>query len=243
MQVHKILVFGDGRHLFKTICWVLEYKGHFIRFVARPEFALALMIEQDFDLVIAKLHMEDLQSLDVLKRAKKLNPEVKIMVVSSDGNAAFPLEAFQIEVDDYLLLPITPRDLVRRVGQCLKKLAEIRAAKAPAGGKGLLLNKELWSRNMLMLHDIRGALVSNAASLKLLKRGRYGGIDSQVAGRLQELCDRIENSTDLIDEFTREMFPLPDQGNVNNRITALRRDLPILAQEPYAGNTPVCRDI
>jgi two-component system response regulator YesN len=99
----------------------------------RPEAALAHLIEQDFDLIVAKLRMEDFQSLDVLKRARKLNPEVRIMVVSADCNVIFPLEAFQIEVDDYLLLPINPNKLISRVDQCLEKLAAVKAAKGPKG--------------------------------------------------------------------------------------------------------------
>ena len=82
--------------------------------------------------------MEDLESLDVLKRAKKLNPEVSIMVVSADGNAAFPLEAYQIEVDDYLLLPITPGELVRRVEPMSEKVAELKRAKEGAKLRGVL---------------------------------------------------------------------------------------------------------
>jgi len=148
MARHKILVFGDERHLFQSICWALEYKGYCVRMTPRPEAALAHLIEQDFDLIVAKLRMEDLQSLDVLKRARKLNPEVGIMVVSPDCNVIIPLESLQIEIDDYLLLPITPNKLISRVGQCLEKLAAVKAAKAPMG-RGVRKKQELFSRIMI----------------------------------------------------------------------------------------------
>jgi len=148
MDGHKILVMGDERHLFQTIYWALEYKGYYVRLTPRPEAALAHLIEQDFDLMVAKLRMEDLQSLDVLKRARKLNPEVRIMVVSADCNVIIPLEAFQIEVDDYLLLPINPNKLISRVSQCLEKVAAVKAAKAPRG-TGVRKKQELFSRIMI----------------------------------------------------------------------------------------------
>jgi DNA-binding response OmpR family regulator len=148
MDRHTILVFGDERHLFQSICWALEYKGYCVRMTPRPEAALAHLIEQDFDLIVAKLRMEDLQSLDVLKRARKLNPEVGIMVVSPDCNVIIPLESLQIEIDDYLLLPITPNKLISRVGQCLEKLAAVKAAKAPMG-RGVRKKQELFSRIMI----------------------------------------------------------------------------------------------
>jgi two-component system, response regulator YesN len=120
MNGQKILVLGDDSHLFRTISWVLEYKGYYVRLARRAGAALARLIEEDFDLVIARLNMEDLQRLDVLERARRINPGVKLMVVSGNLNAAFPLEAYRIEVDDYLLLPVNALELVRRVGECLK---------------------------------------------------------------------------------------------------------------------------
>ncbi len=215
MEAHKILIFGDGRHLFRTIRWVLEYKGYHVSLAPGPEAALALLIEQNYDLVIAKLRMEDLQSLDVLKRAKKLNPGVSIVVVSGDGMAAFPLEAYQIDVDDYLLLPINPGELMRRLDQCLKKVEDLKQAKA----RGAKVNQELVSRIMLMFHDIRGSMVSIAASLKLLKRGKYGAIASQATNELQELYDQIKNSIDLIDVFAQEMLRGHGQRAASNRST------------------------
>jgi DNA-binding response OmpR family regulator len=211
METDRILVFGDGSHLFRTISCVLEYQGYDVSQTPRPEIALALLIEQNYDLIIARLRMEDLQSLDVLKRAKKLNPEVSIPVVSDDSNVAFPLEAYQIEVNDYLLLPISPSELMRRMNLCLKKVAEVKRAKA---------NEQLSSRIMLMFHDIRGSLVSTAASLKLLRRGKYGSISSQAADQLQELSDKINHSTNLIDEFAQEMLPGLDQVAPSKRSKA-----------------------
>ena len=221
MEAHRILVFGDGRHLFRTISWVLGYKGYDVSLTPRPETALALLIEQNYDLIIAKLRMEDLESLDVLKRAKKLNPEVSLMVVSCDGNAAFPLEAYQIEVDDYLLLPINPGELLRRVGQCLKKVEELKQSKAWVAK----INEEFSSRILLMFHDIRGSLVSSAASLNLLNRGKYGAIDSKATDKLRELYDQIKNSTDLIDEFAQEMLSGHGQGAASIRSTDVPRAL------------------
>ena len=67
--------------------------------------------------LLPKLTTADRESLEILKRAKRLNPEVKIMVVSGNDDAIFPLEVYQVEVDDYLLMPVNPTELWRRVSQ------------------------------------------------------------------------------------------------------------------------------
>lgn len=225
MEGQKILVFGDGRHLFRTIRWVLEYQGYCVSLAPSPGAALVLLIEQNYDLVIAQLRMEDRQGLDVLKRARKLNSDVKLMVVSGDLNVAFSLETYRIEVDDYLLLPITPSELVRRVGKCLGKVLDLKATEPSAVRAATRMNEQLLSLIMMMFHDIRGSLVSTAASLKLLKRGKYGGISSQAVERLQELSAGIKNSTDLIDEFAHEILAGHGQGAASNRRTDGQHDL------------------
>ncbi len=224
MEGHKILVLGDERHLFRTISWVLEHKGYDVSLTPRPEAALALLIEQEFELIIAKLQMEDLQALDVLKRAKKLNPEIRIMVVSADGNAAFPLEAFQIEVNDYLLVPVRPKELLRRVGQCLEQMMAVKMARAVAVEKRVQINQELSSRIILMAHDIRSGLVSTEASLKLLKRGKYGTMDNRAVDKVQEIFNRIQNTNAVLDEFSHEMLSGPGPAGARRRKKAGRRE-------------------
>ena len=70
--------------------------------------------------MIARLTTDDRESLDILNRARRLNPEVKIMVVGGNHDAVFPLEAYELEVDDYLLMPVSPPELWRRVRHCLE---------------------------------------------------------------------------------------------------------------------------
>ena len=167
-----ILLIGDGTNLLKTIGWVLDYKGFAVKVTASPEAALEALVKKNYDLVIAKLTSSDRESLDILKRARQLNPEVKTMVVSSNSDAIFPLEAYQVEVDDYLVLPVSPPELWRRVSHCLedREVMDLQPVQEPVAraGKSDLTNPQL----MLIFHDIRGSMVAAAASLKLMARGR-----------------------------------------------------------------------
>ena len=47
---------------------------------------------------------------------------------------------------------------------------------------------------MLMFHDIRGAMVATAASLKLMARGRSGEMSQAAKEKLREVSGRIENT-------------------------------------------------
>ena len=73
-------------------------------------------------------------------------------------------------------MPVSPTELWRRVSQCLEghEVVDLQPVRLPAD-----LSPEpskTKPQMMLMLHDLRGAMVSTAAAMKLMVRGTYGGM-------------------------------------------------------------------
>ncbi len=66
MAKYEILLLGDGSHLFRTMAWVLEYKGYAVRAAISPETALEALVKKNYDLVIAKLSMAEADGVDLL---------------------------------------------------------------------------------------------------------------------------------------------------------------------------------
>ncbi len=198
MAKYDILLIGDGTNLLKTIGWVLDYKGFAVKVTAGPEAALEALVKKNYDLVIAKLTTDDRESLDILKRARRLNPEVKLMVVSGNNDAIFPLEAYQVEVDDYLLMPVSPAELWRRVSHCLEEREVVDLQPVRGSAASSRTSDVAGPQMMLMLHDIRGSMISTAASLKLMARGTYGEMSETAKAKLHEATgsDRDNDSPD-----------------------------------------------
>ncbi len=233
MAKFEILLLGDGSHLFRTIGWVLEYKGFSVRASGSPEAALEALVKKNYDLIIAKLSMEELDNLDVLKRAKRLNPEIKVMVVSGNHEVTFPLEAYQIDLDDYILMPVSPTELWRRVSNCLESLevVDLTAVSASAQFEGSV-NEKVLNRLMAMFHDIRGSLVSTAASLKLLGRGTYGQVGRTAQAKVREISTRVDKLIHLTEEFVDKAFSKTVQGELEREMLDLSRDVvnPVLEE-------------
>ncbi len=200
MARHDILLIGDGTKLLKTLGWALDYKGFAVKVTASPEAALEAMVRKNYDLVIARLTMDDREDLDILKRARRLNPEIKIMVISGNSDAIFPLDAYQVEVDDYLLMPVNPTELWRRVSRCLedREVMDLQPVKDSAASSGT--SDVVGPQMMLMSHDVRGAMVATAASLELMARGTYGELSEPAKAKLHEAAGRIENTIHLIED-------------------------------------------
>jgi two-component system sensor histidine kinase/response regulator len=224
MAKYDILLIGDGTSLLRTIGWVLEYKGFTVNATATPEAALEALVRKNYDLVVAQLTPDSLDGLDILKRARRLNPEAKVIVVSGNNDAIFPLEAYEVEVDDYILMPVRPTELWRRVSHCLegREVVDLQpvqeAAKCPRG------RDQAEAQLLLMLHDIRGSLVSTAASLKLLARGTYGEMSQNVRAKLHEVAARMEKTINLTENFIGKAM-------ADHRIGAGERDVLNLTED------------
>jgi two-component system, sensor histidine kinase and response regulator len=232
MAKYDILLIGDGTNLLKTIGWVLDYRGFAVRATDGPEAALEALVKKNYDLVIARLTTSAMESLDILKRAKRLNREVKIMVVSGHDDAILPLEVYQVEVDDYLLMPVTPTELWRRVSHCLeyREVVDLQPVKSPAASSGRSDLAE--PQMMLMLHDIRGAMISNAALLKLMARGTHGEMSEPARAKLLEATGRIEKTIRLTEDFIGKSLADCRRGTSDGDLLDLTEDIvePVLAE-------------
>ena len=200
MASYDILLIGDGTNLLKTIGWVLDYKGFAVKVTASPEAALEAMVKKNYDLVIARLSADDMESLDMLKRARRLNPEVKIMAVSGHNATIFPLEAYELDIDDYILMPVSPPELWRRVSRCLEDREVVDLQPELGMAAGARKRGAAEPQMMLMSHDVRSAMVATAASLKLMARGTYGELSEIAQAKLHEAAGRIENTIHLIED-------------------------------------------
>jgi len=234
MASHDILLMGDGSHLFRTIAWVLEYKGYKVRVAASPETALEALVKKNYDLVIGKLNTGELDGIEVLKRAKRLNPDVKVMVVSSNHEVTFPREAYQIEVDDYLLMPVSPTELWRRVSRCCESLdiVDLVPAANLAAPTATAVNARTLDRLMLIFHDLRGSMVSTSASMRLLLRGAFGEVNGAALGKLQEVSDNIDRLIGFTEEFMAKAVSWAAGQEMDKELLDLRHDVvaPVLKE-------------
>jgi PAS domain S-box-containing protein len=83
---------------------------------------------------------------------------------------------------------------------------------------------------MIMSHDIRGPLVAIAATLKLLIRGTYGGMDQSVANTLKELITRIRSLLGVAEDYLGKMHSVEGSFKIQGETLDLRQDVidPIL---------------
>jgi signal transduction histidine kinase len=84
----------------------------------------------------------------------------------------------------------------------------------------------------IMLHDIRGSLVSMSATLKLLTRGYYGKIDEGVTNHLNELLSKTISLNGMTEEYLSRAFSVDGDLEVEDEALDLKQDIldPILEE-------------
>jgi DNA-binding response OmpR family regulator len=121
MEKNSILLVDDDPFILEGIGADLENQGFKVSRADSGDRALELLTEFDFDLVVTDLVMEDVDGIQVLKKAKALNANTMVIILTGYGNMKSAIEALRHEADDYLLKPCESAELLYRVNQCLAK--------------------------------------------------------------------------------------------------------------------------
>jgi two-component system sensor histidine kinase QseC len=159
--------------------------------------------------VIVRLQGKASGSPALLNAVKDLNPEARLIILGED--ARLPVEAFQLAVDDYILLPCRPVEVWRRITGCLKALP---GAAAPEAVQGKLnaTNERVLTKLSLLFHDLRSGLISLQAALKFSRRLAQGQLDADVDRILEDAGKKADGLQALLEGFLRQVFLCQESG-------------------------------
>lgn len=122
MRKHEILLVDDDLFILKTIGPALEDKGFQVSTAVSGKEAIEMMAEKGFDLIITDLVMQSINGIDVLKKAKEIDNEMMVIMLTGFGDMSTAIDSLRLNADDYILKPCDPDDLYFRVSRCLEKL-------------------------------------------------------------------------------------------------------------------------
>ena len=108
-QQPRILVVDDDETFRSLLDDFFQTKGYLFRGAENGEAALALMRETTFELFLVDLRMPGMGGIEFIRQAKRLRPDIRILVVTAYGAKESAIEALRLGVVDYIEKPI--RDL------------------------------------------------------------------------------------------------------------------------------------
>ena len=117
---YNILLVDDDSHMLEVIDEILVEENYQVIMATSGEAAIELLNTKDFDLVITDLNMGKANGIAVLKRAKELNHETVVIIMTGNTDVAFAIEALRLDADDYLLKPFNIDYFLDRVSIALR---------------------------------------------------------------------------------------------------------------------------
>ncbi|MDD2413784.1 MAG: response regulator [Eubacteriaceae bacterium] len=115
--------------------------------------ALAGIKETDPDIILMDINIPEINGIEVLRRVKRADPNKKVILITAFNEFDFAHQAIKAKVDDFLLKPIRPDQLLTAIHQAILSLT--------VSAKNLFdekMNAVIFSVVQKRYSDTRGAL-------------------------------------------------------------------------------------
>jgi DNA-binding NtrC family response regulator len=101
----NILIIDDEKAIRKTLSEILGFEGYKIEEAADGEEGLKKFTDRAFDVVLCDIKMPKLDGIEFLERAREINPDIPIIMISGHGNIDTAVEAVKKGAFDYISKP------------------------------------------------------------------------------------------------------------------------------------------
>lgn len=122
----QILIVEDEPQLRKAIAKSISNAGYFPVEAENGQVALTLFYETKIDLIITDIMMPVMDGYEFVKEIRKIDKDVPIIMLTALGELDNKLSGFTSGTDDYLVKPISLKELSARV-QAMIRRAKINA--------------------------------------------------------------------------------------------------------------------
>lgn len=112
--MYKILVVDDEEKIRGLIRKYAEFEGYEITEAADGMEAVEICRQKDFDVIIMDVMMPNLDGFSTCKEIFK-NKKIPVIMLSARGEEYDRIHGFEIGVDDYVVKPFSPKELMMRV--------------------------------------------------------------------------------------------------------------------------------
>jgi DNA-binding response OmpR family regulator len=119
-----ILIVDDEVNIRKVVREYAEFERYEVTEAENGMEAVKLCLENDYDLIIMDVMMPRLDGYSACKEIHK-NKSIPVIMLSARGEEYDKLFGFEIGVDDYVVKPFSPKELMARVKVVLKRNTKV----------------------------------------------------------------------------------------------------------------------
>ena len=118
--MYRILMVDDEEKIRAIVRKYAEFEGNEVVEAADGMEAVKLAKSQDFDIIILDIMMPELDGFSACKEIRKYK-DTPVIMLSARGEEYDRIHGFELGIDDYVVKPFSPKELMMRVGAILKR--------------------------------------------------------------------------------------------------------------------------
>ena len=129
----------DEDELRTSVCKILARMGHEVESAANATQGLERLAHMPCELVLTDFRLPDLDGIEVLTRARALQPEAEVVLLTAFASIPLAVQAVKLGAYDFLQKPFKRAELERVVERALQKqalAAENRRLRLQVDGQG-----------------------------------------------------------------------------------------------------------
>jgi two-component system phosphate regulon response regulator PhoB len=209
MTKQKILIVEDEDNIRELIEYNLKKEGFIPIGVSNAEDAFKKIKNENLDLILLDIMLPGIDGLDFFKDLKSSNKTSKIPVVmvTAKGEESDIISGLTLGVDDYIVKPFSPKILIARIKNILRKRKEIAFSELPS----------INIHNIQIDPSKRKVLINN-------KQIELTNLEFMVLYLLASNPGRVYSRYQIVDEVRGDNYPVTERA-VDVLIVGLRKKL------------------
>lgn len=120
----KVLIVDDESKIREVIREYAKFEDFDVTEASNGIEAIDFCKDNDFDIIVMDIMMPKLDGFSASKEIRKLK-DIPIIMLSARGEEYDKLFGFEIGIDDYVVKPFSPKELIARLNVILKRNSKI----------------------------------------------------------------------------------------------------------------------
>lgn len=118
--MYNILVVDDEENIRRIITKYAEFEGHGVTEAADGMEAVELCRRGGFDIMVIDIMMPELDGFSACRKIREFS-DIPIIMLSARGEEYDRINGFELGVDDYVVKPFSPKELMLRIEAVMKR--------------------------------------------------------------------------------------------------------------------------
>ncbi|MBQ7836267.1 MAG: response regulator transcription factor [Clostridia bacterium] len=119
--MYKILIVDDEEMIRRLISKYAVFEGHTVEEACDGMEAVSKCRNGDYDIVICDIMMPELDGFSACREIRRFS-DIPIIMLSARGEEYDKINGFGLGIDDYVVKPFSPKELMMRIDAIMKRV-------------------------------------------------------------------------------------------------------------------------